>query len=313
MNGIIYKVTNNINGKCYVGQTTCALGLRKSKHKYISLNPPKTDYFHNAIRKYGMKNFKWEVIYECDEIMLDMMETFKIMVCHSHVSEGNGYNLNWGGGSNRGYKHTEEAKKIMSIKHIGKENPMFGKMGKLSPMFNKHHTDITKKKISDKSIGRKQSDNTKKKKSDEMFKRYENGWIHPMTGKKNINRTILNKQQIGDKNPFYGKHHSKETIEMIGNSHKKYDDNVINTIIELREKELTYKQISDIVNIPFRTVGDLCRKVDIQVTRKKRPEQRKYNDAIRQKAKIMRNNGQSWATVSKELNISIGTIRHWFE
>ena len=32
--GIIYKITNKVNGKCYIGQTTKSLSDRWSKHKY---------------------------------------------------------------------------------------------------------------------------------------------------------------------------------------------------------------------------------------------------------------------------------------
>lgn len=312
-NGIIYKAINLINGKCYIGQTIHSLNWRKTKHRYSSLTPSTTDYFHNAIRKYGWNNFKWVVLCKCDIELLDIRETMKIIVEHSHVSEGNGYNLNWGGGSNRGFKHTEETKKIMSDRHIGEGNPMFGTLGKLSPMFGKHHSIITKKKISEKAIGRKQSDKTKKKKSVEMIERYNNGWAHPMTNKKNTSRSELNKQQIGDKNPFYKKHHTDEAKTKISNANKKYDAGIINIIIELRKKELTYKQIADIVNIPYKTVGKFCRGANIQIVRKERPEQRKYNDDIRKKAKLMRSDGISWATISKELNIPIITIRHWFE
>lgn len=70
------------------------------------------------------KQFKWKIIYECDEVMLDMMETFKIIVNHSHYLDGKGYNMTWGGGSISGYKHTEETKKKMSISKVGDKNPM---------------------------------------------------------------------------------------------------------------------------------------------------------------------------------------------
>ena len=57
---IIYKATNLINDKIYIGLTTKSLEHRISVHKKDSkrLNT----YFYQAIRKYGFENFKWEVV-----------------------------------------------------------------------------------------------------------------------------------------------------------------------------------------------------------------------------------------------------------
>lgn len=66
----IYKITNNINDKIYVGQTIRSLEKRKSRHlndaRYGSKNP-----IHRAIRKYGVENFVFETIEKCDKIQLD--------------------------------------------------------------------------------------------------------------------------------------------------------------------------------------------------------------------------------------------------
>ena len=57
---LIYKATNLINGKIYIGMTTKTLEHRVKVHKRDSqrLNT----YFYQAIRKQGFDNFKWEVI-----------------------------------------------------------------------------------------------------------------------------------------------------------------------------------------------------------------------------------------------------------
>lgn len=64
---IIYKATNIINNKVYIGQTIHPLSVRKSQHERSHEYGYKTA-FSNAIRKYGKENFKWEVIYEADAI-----------------------------------------------------------------------------------------------------------------------------------------------------------------------------------------------------------------------------------------------------
>lgn len=47
MNGIIYKITNQINGKIYVGQTRQKLELRMNQHKHSKDKSP----IHLAIKK----------------------------------------------------------------------------------------------------------------------------------------------------------------------------------------------------------------------------------------------------------------------
>ena len=111
--GIIYKSTNLINGKCYIGKTITSLTKRKNNHIYTSKKFNENGkcskdeyrcYFYNALNKYGIENFKWEIIYECDdELILNIMETMKIIVNHSHRSEG-GYNITWGGEGCSGYR-----------------------------------------------------------------------------------------------------------------------------------------------------------------------------------------------------------------
>ena len=133
----------------------------------------------------------------------------------------------------------------MSDHHIGEGNPMFGMLGKLSPMFGKHHSIITKKKMSEKAIGRKQSDETKKKKSVEMIERYNNGWAHPMTNKKNTSRSELNKQQVGDKNPFYEKHHTNEAKTKISNANKGEKNGMYGKKYSIIERQFISKKLKE--------------------------------------------------------------------
>lgn len=55
---IIYKVTNIINNKIYIGQTIHSLNIRKSQHERSHEYGYKTA-FSNAIKKYGKENFIW--------------------------------------------------------------------------------------------------------------------------------------------------------------------------------------------------------------------------------------------------------------
>ena len=114
---LIYKAKNKINNKIYIGQTIQKLNERKSRHKSESFNKKSlryTVYFHNALRKYGMDNFEWEIVWEgyCDKDKLDELESLYIDFFKS--LRPNGYNLNLGGSGNRGFKHSEETKLKLS-------------------------------------------------------------------------------------------------------------------------------------------------------------------------------------------------------
>lgn len=94
---IIYKVTNNINGKIYVGLTKQSLKLRWQQHVRSSITRPDATYFYRAIKKYGKENFSIEVIDEA-ETMHELSEKEihwieKLNCCDRTI----GYNCNSGG------------------------------------------------------------------------------------------------------------------------------------------------------------------------------------------------------------------------
>ena len=71
MKGIIYKITNNDNGKIYIGQTTNSFEERMRQHKDQANNLNNTNPLYCAIRKYGWDNFTKEILYciDCDDVM----------------------------------------------------------------------------------------------------------------------------------------------------------------------------------------------------------------------------------------------------
>ena len=91
---IIYKATNNLTGEIYIGQTSYSLANRKEGHRK-SVDYGSTTHFHNALRKYGIDNFRWQVICICPDIdSLNERERFYIAL---YNSMNNGYNRTSGG------------------------------------------------------------------------------------------------------------------------------------------------------------------------------------------------------------------------
>ena len=89
----IYKITNTINNKGYVGKTAQKPEKRWKAHLYSAkTNGPMA--ISRAIRKHGEKNFKFEVIEECSVEEMNLKETYWIGRLDTFK---NGYNSTLGG------------------------------------------------------------------------------------------------------------------------------------------------------------------------------------------------------------------------
>lgn len=138
--GIIYMFTNKINGKRYIGQTV----NEKARYNEHRRTNGKLSVFHKAIKKYGFENFTYKVLFRihCNNEQdlkntLNIKEIISIRFFKSFAHE-NGYNLTKGGEGSLGIIISEERRKLMSERMRGKNHPMYGK----------HHSDLSRKKIS---------------------------------------------------------------------------------------------------------------------------------------------------------------------
>lgn len=133
--GCIYKITNTLNSKSYIGLTTKTAAQRWKKHVTDAINAKRVFAIHNAIVKCGASNFKIETLFESSNLdMLNEMEQ-KLIDQYDTLSP-NGYNLHTGG---EVHTISELTKYKMSQAQIGKKQ-----------------SDVTKKKRSLALIGRKQ-------------------------------------------------------------------------------------------------------------------------------------------------------------
>lgn len=134
----IYQIRNLVNGKVYVGS---AINLhRRCYDHFVQLrnNKHNNQHLQRAFNKYGESSFIFEIIeFVPDRQMLIEREQHYINTFNV-VEEG--YNICPTAGSTLGRPHTETTK----LKLTGANNPMFGK----------HHTAESKKKLSQSLKGR---------------------------------------------------------------------------------------------------------------------------------------------------------------
>lgn len=216
---IIYKTTNLINKKFYVGKDTHNNPNYYGSGKRLKL----------AIQKYGLENFKKEIIEVCDTLEeLNTREKFWIKELNA-INEG--YNISLGGDGgdtiSNNPRKKEIGKKISESnkgRSIGKTNSketrekiskaLKGKfLGNKNPNYGKNHTDEAKDKIRKKALGRVVSDETRKKLSIKNKGKKGFVWTDEMRQKLSESRK--------NNNPFKGKTHTPEVRARLSEINKK--------------------------------------------------------------------------------------------
>lgn len=123
MNGVVYLLTNLVNGKYYIGQTQ-NISNRKWAHAKMKSKTP----IAFAINKYGWDKFSFEILGEAEAgKALDDLERLWIITANA-TEKAAGYNIRWGGNS---VQATEESRKRMS--EAQKRNPVRYWLGKRRP------------------------------------------------------------------------------------------------------------------------------------------------------------------------------------
>lgn len=218
--GVVYLIVNLLNGKMYVGQTIQPLKKRFYNHCHAN------SAIGNAIRKYKPKNFRCEILKCCaTKTELDAWEKFFIAALRCKAP--NGYNRTNGGSGN--WRHTAESREKIASKLRGvKKSPEHrakisaSKLGDKNPNYGKPLSDEQKAKIATKLIGRKNPAD-----------------MH------------------GEKNPFFGKHHTSKTRTIIS-AYRRGKSPYKNLIAELDAHQLSYAMLAQLLGL---SASNLARKI----------------------------------------------------
>ena len=149
---MIYKITNKVNSKAYIGYSSNVESRWKDHKKGYG-----SKLVYDAIQKYGLDNFTFEVVAD------DTVDNEDKYIQEHNTMTPNGYNLVEGGGlppnkkgwkpsaetlakrsaSLKGIVRTDEWKKNLSLSKSGSSNPMYGKK---SPCSEQKRLDIIRTK-----------------------------------------------------------------------------------------------------------------------------------------------------------------------
>ncbi len=111
---LIYRVTNTVNGKVYIGKWSHPTPDHRWRLHKSAAKSGSPYYFHRAIRKYGPDAFKLEVI-DRSKTADELSEKEKFYIAsHQSNDPKKGYNMTLGGEGHNGWKASEAWKKWKS-------------------------------------------------------------------------------------------------------------------------------------------------------------------------------------------------------
>lgn len=196
----IYKITNLINNKVYIGQTD-RFNHREREHFYrLENNVHHNEHLQKAFNKYGKENFIIELIVETED--LNEMELF-------YINEYGGIDsdLNYNMKDPVTMKWSEYVRVKQRKAMTGKNNPNYGKKWSQE---QKDNSSKKKKGVTlEDRLGKEKADLAKEK-----MRKSQTGRKHPeevkekiRKGNSGVNSSSYGKgyRQIGDKNPMWGK------------------------------------------------------------------------------------------------------------
>jgi len=186
MNSGIYKITNLVNGKFYIGSSVNVKNRFSTHISELNSNTHGNIHLQRAWNKYGQDNFKFELIeiVEDNKLLLEREQFFLDTFEPS-------YNICKNASNHLGLKYSDESRKKISENHAdvsGVNNPMYGLKGELSPNYGKNHKEETKQKIK-LAIGDRTGQNNPmhgRKHSSETLEKMRKKWQERKTKKRKL-------------------------------------------------------------------------------------------------------------------------------
>lgn len=256
----IYRITNIINNKIYIGSSS-NLKSRKYVHfNNLSKNKHPNNSLQSDYNKYGKDNFKWEIIeyvekiedkYLLRDILVNREQYW--MDSYECYNKEKGYNLSPSANNNCGYKHSEKTKKLWSNIRSGRKLSEETKLKMSKAHMGKKHTNKSKIKMSKAHKGKKLSEKTIEKIKDK--RKFQ---IITEEHKNKIGKAHKGMKHTG-KSKIKMSNSCKDRYRFIDTSSGKLDtwdrkfwfDNYFYKYVNM---EITIKNISDILNISSNTI-----------------------------------------------------------
>lgn len=186
MNNIsgIYKIENKINGKCYIGSSKNVENRWKRHLSVLSNNSHYNTHLQRAVDIYGLDNFAFSIIMNCNIDDLAHYETAYIEEFDSYAS---GYNQ-----TQTGYPFSEESIKQMTRDRKGKRLSDTHKQNISDSLKGRVVTEETRQKISIANKGKKRTDDFRK----ESAERASNPTEETIQKKSESRATKLDKYRV---------------------------------------------------------------------------------------------------------------------
>lgn len=214
--GYIYKISNNFDEKLYIGLTTKSKAVERwYQHRFSArhLSDSDNSYLHKAMANHGVDNFIFEVIEETSNDKLPEREQYWINYYNSVAP--NGYNLTSGGEGTPGFSRPqtkeEREKKGESVKSFYQNHPEVKDAYRQRMIENNNNPEYRKKTL-------------------EGYKRF---------CEENPNYFS------GENNPFYGKHHTEESLQKIHQAAAKRQKPIQQLDKDTREVIATYSGVKE--------------------------------------------------------------------
>jgi group I intron endonuclease len=194
----IYRITNKVNGKAYIGQTSKTAEARFKEHLYVANTQPSDWHFAKALRKHGADVWQVEVI----DFAFSAQEATE-KECYWIAQDNTvaaGYNSTIGGEGAPGYQWTAEQRQRASENAYERSD---------------EHRDAQRTVL---AKAQEKIVQTRQTLEYQAAQRERNlGEKNPMFGRKHSDerKAQIREQTTGSSNPFFGRKHTEETKQKI--------------------------------------------------------------------------------------------------